>query len=348
MFKRAPGPLAETLSQLLALVNERQNPNINALWRIAKDIEGIKLNIKMFGYELARQLGTQLPAHDVLEPSIVGLRSKPSTQSDMEAAWVAYWSRRLGISVIYHRKIWELCYVLQALWEHGVLLEGSKGLGFGCGKEPIPSLLAAFGCQVTMTDLEPEQAQAKGWVGTQQHATQVDAGHHPHLVDATTFGQRVELQYVDMNDIPDTLRGYDFCWSICSFEHLGSIANGLRFVESSLKTLRPGGVAVHTTEFNFLNDASTIDNWPTVLFQRGHFVDLAQHLTAQGHSVCELDFDVGHGPMDRFVDLPPYGHDMTGALREIWAGPAPHLKLMLDGFASTCFGLIIKKGSAAA
>jgi SAM-dependent methyltransferase len=340
-----PPTLEEQLAQLLELLNDRQNPNINVLWQIAKDIEGIKLNLKVFGYDLARRLRSQWPERRIDGPSKVGLCSKLCTQADMEATWLTYWAGKLGIDVIYHRKIWELCYVMQSLWERDLLKEGSRGLGFGCGLEPIPSLLAALNCDVTMTDLETEDARSKGWLATQQHVTHLEQGLHPHLVDRETFLKRVNHAFVDMNSIPASLRDFDFCWSICSLEHLGSIANGLAFIENSLDTLRPGGVAVHTTEFNVLNDRETIDNWATVLFQRKHFEAMAEHLTARGHTIAPFDFDIGNGPMDRFIDLPPYDHDLVGPARQAWSGATNHLKLTIDGFASTCFGLIIERGT---
>ncbi len=58
-----------------------------------------------------------------------------------------------------------------------------------------------------------------------------------------------------------------------------------------MRTLKPGGLAVHTTEFNFLDEEHTIDNWPTVLYQRAHFERLAEALRADGHRVAPLDFD---------------------------------------------------------
>lgn len=338
--------IEETLLQLLALVDSKGNPNINKLWQVAKDLEGIKLNLKFFGYELARRTRASWPQQDIPRPMPFALRSKACTQADLESPWAAYWANQLGVEIIYHRKIWELCYVLQALWERGVLEPERRGLGFGCGEEPISSLLAARGCRLTMTDLEPDRAAQQGWTNTHQHASRLEMGFHPHLVDKATFLERVDLQFVDMNAIPTTLRDYDFCWSICSFEHLGSIAAGLAFVESSLATLRPGGVAVHTTEFNFMNDRETIDNWPTVLFQRQHLEGLAQRLSAQGHKIAPLDFDIGSGPIDRFIDLPPYDHDLVGHVGRSWGGSANHLKLMLDCFASTCFGLIIQRAPA--
>jgi SAM-dependent methyltransferase len=146
-----------------------------------------------------------------------------------------------------------------------------------------------------------------------------------------------------MNAIPHTLGGYDFCWSVCALEHLGSIRQGLDFIENSLNVLRPGGIAVHTTEFNFLNDNETIDNWGTVLFQRKHFIEIHDRLTRAGHGVATLDFDIGNKVLDKFIDLPPYVHDLPESVRERWAGGSDHIKLMVDGFACTCFGLIVRK-----
>ncbi len=102
---------------------------------------------------------------------------------------------------------------------------------------------------------------------------------------------------------------------------------------------------MHTTRFNFLNDNETIDNWATVLFQKAHFRDIAARLTAKGHTVAPLDFDIGNAPMDRFIDLPPYDHDLA-LVAPGWANSSQHLELMLDGFASTCFGLIVEKAGS--
>ena len=338
--------IEKALEHLLALVNDKQNPNINKLWLIAKDIEAIKLNIKFFGYELAQRLRDALPKNDnPPHPGHVGLKSKPSTQSDIETNWVAYWAKKLAMGVVYHRKVWELCYVMQALSEQGVLREGMRGLGFGCGQEPIPSLLASMGINITVTDLEPAAARAQGWLATNQHTTSLDRCFRPDLVSKDVFFELVRLEYADMNSIPAHFRNYDFSWSICAFEHLGSIARGLAFVENSLETLAGGGVAVHTTEFNFANDEQTIDNWPTVLFQRRHFIELGARLRAHGHLVSEFDFNVGNKPMDKFIDMPPHLHDFKGVIKDSWSQGGNHLKISIDGFPSTCFGIIIRKAA---
>ncbi len=207
-------------------------------------------------YELARTLAVALPPRTGLSPGHVGLLSKPSTQADLESDWAAYWIGEIKAAHIFHRKLWEFAYVLQAIHENGHLRPGARGLGFGCGAEPLPSYFANHGIHVTVTDLAPEQAEGRGWINTNQHTSSLDAAYQTHLVSREQFDNHVSLRYVDMNAIPADLRSYDFCWSICALEHVGSIKKGLDFIENSLLTLRPGGIAVHTTEFNYLNDRS--------------------------------------------------------------------------------------------
>jgi SAM-dependent methyltransferase len=300
------------------------------------------LNIKFFGYELARSLAEALPKRDDIEPFAVNLGWKPSTQRDLESDWAACWASRLAVPVVFHRKIWELCYVLQALWERGLIEPHRRGLGFGCGREPIASYLASRGVFVTATDLSPEDAKAKGWIETAQHAGSADYLHFPEICDKADFDRRVSWRGLDMNAIPPDLRDYDFCWSICALEHLGSIENGLRFVEKAMATLKPGGVAVHTTEFNFLYEHETLTKGATVLFLRRHFEELHRRLREAGHEVEPLDFDVGDKPLDKFIDVPPFPIGHRAHLFRLWPD-SYHIKVACEGFPTTCYGLIIRK-----
>jgi hypothetical protein len=336
--------LSNSLKTALRLVGPEGGPNTNVLAQRTRDIDNFGLNIKFFGYDLARRLADALPVRTGLSPTHVGLKCKPSTQADLESDWVAYWCSQLKVPVVFHRKLWELAYVLQALYENGHIRIGACGLGFGCGEEPLPSYLASTHAKITVTDLAPEEVRTRGWIASNQHTSSLDRAFKNELVDRETFSRNVELRYVDMNDIPADLTGYDFCWSICALEHIGSIKKGLDFIENSLNTLRSGGLAVHTTEFNFSNDNETIDDWPTVLFQRKHFQELSDRLRAKGHEVAQLDFDVGRAPLDRFIDVPPFSHDWPERLRAQWGGDERHIKVSVDGFPSTCFGMIVKKG----
>ena len=347
----SPSPVARPIDleaqirALLTLVDNKEHPNGNRLNELIRNIPAISLNLKNFGYELARALADQRPKYSDFSASKVMLGSKPSTQLDIESRWVAYWMSRLKAPVVYHRKIWELCYVLQAIYNFDLIRPGVKGLGFGCGEEPLPSLMASEGIDVVVTDLEPSDERAKTWTNTGQHTGSLAGCFRSDMVSKEAFERHVSLRYVDMNAIPEDLRGFDFCWSICALEHLGSIAQGLDFIENSLDCLQPGGIAVHTTEFNFGDDTQTIDHWPTVLFQRKHFVAVADKLTAKGHSVAKLDFDLGAKPLDRFIDLPPWPDNAPPHLRSYYDPSTPaHIKLSIDGFPCTCFGIIVQKG----
>jgi SAM-dependent methyltransferase len=340
--KRRRLPTPRALRALLAPLNPRSQPNLNELRAIANTITPLCLNIKQSGYALARRLAAALPCPEATEPCHVGLRSSLSTQAAIESDWVAHWCRELGIARVYHRKIWELCFALQAMHEAGVLREDARGLGFGCGTEALASYLAAQGVSVMVTDLAPELSASSGWMRTGQHATAAEQAFWPHLVDRATFDRLVRMRHVDMNEIPEDLTDFDFCWSICALEHLGSIELGLKFVENSLRTLKPGGLAVHTTEYNIRHDGPTIDNWPTVALQRRHLQDLARGLERAGHAVAPFDFDLGDGPLDGFVDLPPHVHELPDELAR-WLGAPAHLKVAFEGLVVTCAGLIVRK-----
>jgi 2-polyprenyl-3-methyl-5-hydroxy-6-metoxy-1,4-benzoquinol methylase len=332
----------EKLQVMLSLINEKSQPNSNELNTAVRNIPAAYLTIKNFGYELARSMAAALPARTDTIAEHVGLTCRASTQADLESTWAAHWCGQLQMPVLFHRKVWELAYVLQAIHEHGHIREGARGLGFGCGVEPLPSYLAAHRVSVTMTDLPQSEAAEAGWSATNQHAATASMAFQPHLVSREQFDENVTLRAVDMNAIPQDLSGYDFCWSICALEHLGSIEQGLAFIENALNTLKPGGLSVHTTEFNISAEGATVDNWPTVLFQQKHFETLATRLRALGHDVAALDFALGDRPLDRFIDLPPFHHDLPDDLAE-WLGGPQHLKVAVDGFAATCYGLIIRK-----
>ncbi len=332
----------DKLELLLSLLNDRSQPNINHLSVATRNIDLLALNIKAMGYDLARSMAERLPVAAETRAPDLALGSKLSTQRDIESDWLAHWCRELRIPVIYHRKLWELAYVLQALHHSGNLRPGRKGLGFGCGNEPMGSYFASRDMAVTITDLPPEDSRSLGWAATAQHAASIDHAYHAQLVDRARFDALVRYRHVDMNAIPADLADYDFCWSMCAFEHLGSIAQGLAFVENSLAPLKAGGTAVHTTEFNINPYGPTVDNWATVLFQRRHIEALAERLEARGHRVAPLDFDEGDQPLDRFIDLPPW-HDGTLETISRGLGQPLHLKVATDGFISTCFGITVTK-----
>ncbi|MEH3107916.1 MAG: class I SAM-dependent methyltransferase [Sphingomonas fennica] len=258
--------------------------------------------------------------------------SQMCTAAQMDEPLYAEWLARMGQSHHRHRKQWEFVYIVQALAHHGMLRPGHRGLGFGVGVEPLPALFAAMGIATVATDLAADDARAAAWSLTHQHGKALDDLRNPAICPDAAFDALVRFEPADMTAIPAHLRGFDFCWSSCAFEHLGSIGAGLTFVRRSLDTLRPGGLAVHTTELNLVSNARTSLRGETVLFRRMDFERLALRLAAEGHEVMPLNWDIGTHQDDRFVDAPPYSTDV-------------HLKVALARYATTSFGLIVRKAA---
>ena len=238
-----------------------------------------------------------------------------------------------------HRKLWEDAYVVQCLWERGCLEPGKSGLGFAVGVEALPSLFVSSGARITATDLAADDERSHGWSVTHQHASTIEVLWKPDIVARDRFLENCSFEPVDMTSIPPKFDGqFDFCWSVCAFEHLGTLQKGLEFVRQATRALKPGGVAVHTTEYN-VGDGETIDNWPTVLYQKRHFATLQAMIEEVGCRLVDIDFDVGREFFDCYVDLPPYPHDESGLAMP----PAPHVKLSVDGFPTTSIAIIVEK-----
>jgi SAM-dependent methyltransferase len=313
-------------------------PQLTYLNQRFRDYETLVRNLKSLASQRDTEFQTRHAPVQASGPRFVPLKAKGCTEEDMHSDWVAFWCQELRKPVSYHRKCWELCYVPQILYNEGKLREGCRGLGFACGEEPLPSLFAKYGARVLATDLEPSRAESQAWRESNQHLGKFEKLRCPQICADEARLAAIEGAYVDMNAIPEHLYGqFDFCWSICSLEHLGSIANGLDFIENSLLTLKPGGVSVHTMEYN-IHDGETVDRWPTVLFQKKHLLQLADRLRAKNCVVYDFDFDPGRGILDGFVDLPPFFDPNNPALNS-----HAHLKLSLDGFVCTSFGFIVKK-----
>jgi hypothetical protein len=262
------------------------------------------------------------------------LRSCVCSQEQLESPAFRKWCARIRQDPLLHRKQWEWCYIAQALYERGMLRPGRRGLGFGVGRELLVSLFAGFGCAIVATDMDQGEARKVGWTDTNQHAAGVDVLNETGLCPPEQFRRLVSQRTVDMNAIPSDLRGFDFTWSACSFEHIGSIALGKEFVCRQMDCLRPGGVAVHTTEFNVSSNADTLDNTVTVLFRRRDLQDMARRLRANGHRI-DLDLTLGTGVADNYVDEPPYRSDF-------------HLRLKIAQYVTTSIGLIVEKPSRSA
>ncbi len=263
--------------------------------------------------------------------TVIGRGVRPLPPDQLEV-WGKVWEGLRGRGL--HRKLWEWASVAQALSERGMLAPGRVGLGFAVGHEPLASLFAAHGCRVTASDYPTESAD---WSDTGQLASSLKDLHWPNLIREQDFTERVDYRVVDMRDVSQLpSEHYDFVWSACSFEHLGSLQAGLDFVRDSMRCVRPGGVAVHTTEFNISSDEATIAEGGNVLYRRRDIESLAYSLRRLGCAIEHPDFEPGWEPNDLGFDEAPF-----------YTSGREHVKLLLGDFVSTSILLIVRKGPAA-
>jgi len=198
------------------------------------------------------------------------------------------------------RKQWEFVFIYRAIEAAGLIEPGRRGIAFGVGRERMPSVLSKRKVDVVATDLPVQEANGY-WVKSNQHANSVETLYRQNLTEREDFDRHVSFRPVNMKSIPADLRGFDFCWSACALEHLGDLEAGFDFIRASLDTLKPGGVAAHTTEFNLGSDETTLESGSTVVYRRSDILRLTEELRADGHTVS-VNLSPGRTPTDRMID----------------------------------------------
>lgn len=277
-------------------------------------------------------VGTERPISN--SPASIPFGSTTCQQVHFTLDQYRFWTRAIKERPQFKRKQWEFVYIAQALYERGFLAPGRKGLGFGVGREPLPSLFASFGAAIVATDQSLEGAIRAGWLNTHQHSNDLSALNDRGICTDRMFDELVTFAEADMNAISSEFNDkFDFCWSACALEHLGSLKHGLDFIKNSVKTLKPGGIAIHTTEFNLSSNTETLEHPDISLYRRRDIERLFADLVADGHKPEPVDWSAGEGYAELVVDLPPYGRG------------EPHIRLRLGEFDCTSIGIIVTRGA---
>lgn len=184
---------------------------------------------------------------------------------------------------ILHRKAWEYAFIALALEERGMLKPGKRGLGFAVGTEPLPAYFAAKGCEIVATDLNAKEAGAWSQTG-QNTGGDIKKLNSLGICPKPVFEKKVSYRDADMNDIPADLmkEEFDFCWSSCAIEHVGSLKKSKMFLKNMLKTLKPGGIAIHTTEYNLSSNTDTIEDGESVIWRKKDVLEVIEDLKLIG------------------------------------------------------------------
>jgi SAM-dependent methyltransferase len=191
-----------------------------------------------------------------------------------------------------HRKDWEFAQAVYGLRKLRRLCPGATALGLGCGHEPIIFFLAGRLRSVVATDLyegafsgheadprilrDPEAFAPYSYHRDRLHVRQMDA-------TAIDYG-------------PDT---FDIVFSFSSFEHFGSRRIQRESLAAIHRVLRPGGVAVLTTEI-ILNAWGRHGDY----FRRKELLE--ELIPGAGLRLVggEFSFTTSQGTLDALVRLP--------------------------------------------
>lgn len=303
---------------------------VQSLRRMRREIGGLRELAAEAIVTAHRLRQDAAPAPHSPPPAFPRPGSVTCRESDFLSSAMGWWCRALGEERVLRRATWERVFVAARLAEAGVLAPGKRGVGFGVGAEPLPAYFAARGAEVLATDLAPDAAEVAQWAVNGQYAGNAERLNERGLCDPDVFRERVTFRPLDMREPLPDLEPVDFLWSACAFEHLGDLDAGLRFVRDSARLLKPGGIAVHTTEFNVFSDDDTVATGPVVFYRRRDMHALAAALASDGLVMEELDFDRGDSLAERFVDAPPFQHE-------------PHITVRLGSLVFTSFGLVIRR-----
>ena len=124
---------------------------------------------------------------------------------------------------------------------------------------------------------------------------------------------------------------FDFTWSSCSIEHVGSIELGQAAVMNSLKLLKPGGVAYHTVEFNLWSLHDTKRTVSESIWRKQDVEKLIADVKKAGYIVPKVSWGAGHGKFDRKPNTCPRYSSHN------------HVKLQCSRHPKTSFAMIIQK-----
>jgi SAM-dependent methyltransferase len=142
---------------------------------------------------------------------------------------------------VFHRKIWEFNQALYGLKTLKRLAPGATALGIGCGHEELMYFLANRVRRVIATDLYEGT-----WIGGESDA---DVLAHPAKYAPFKYREdHLEVRRMDALALSADDESVDFVFCLSSIEHFGKLSDKLQALREMFRILKPGGVAVLTTE----------------------------------------------------------------------------------------------------
>ncbi|MGC2427829.1 MAG: class I SAM-dependent methyltransferase [Nitrososphaeraceae archaeon] len=203
--------------------------------------------------------------------------------------------QKLSSEGFIHRKDWEWALGIIAMRRFGKLNEKSTAIGVGTGTEPVPFYLANMVKHVYATDL---YGQNDGW----KRAAPSDFPENPKKYAPFAYKEdALTVMRMDGTNLEFPSESFDIAFSFSSIEHFGgggrNHSGALRSLREIERVLKPGGLAVITTEY-IINDKEH----PEFFNKRTIYSDLIDKLERL-KLVEPLDLRITTKTLDTVIDF---------------------------------------------
>jgi hypothetical protein len=132
------------------------------------------------------------------------------------------------------------------------------------GLEKLPAIFAFRACTVVAAN-EPNDV-AQEWTDTGQYSHEKSQLFCDFVIDKARFDSLVSFEECNMKNISPHLHDFDLCWLPVPLSTRKSRRRDR--IHNSLKTLKVGGIAIHTPEFEVSSETETAKSAQTVLYRR--------------------------------------------------------------------------------
>ncbi len=230
----------------------------------------------------------------------------------------------------FHRKIWEFTHTIYILKKSGYLYPKNKGLAIGAGREQILYYLAYKIEKITGIDLFEGN-----YIGGEDEP---DIPKNPQKYAPFIYPEaNLDIIKMDALNLKFKDNSFDFIFSASSIEHFGSKKNILKSIKEMYRVLKPGGIAVITTEIKLNRLACNIPN--TIIFELNELLTLFKQ---SGFLLYdnEIDIRIEDYYLNNWVKLP----------QEVFKSPHVILRFLRSIFTSVAIvfkkpGNSVKKGN---
>jgi len=241
--------------------------------------------------------------------------------------------QKLSSEGFIHRKDWEWALGIIAMRRFGKLNEKSTAIGVGSGREAILFYLANKVKHVYATDLY----KVRNWM----EAAPSDFPENPKKYAPFPYKEdALTVLRMDGTKLEFPSESFDIAFSFSSIEHFGGGKNNhsgaLRSLKEIERVLKPGGLAVITTEY-IINDKEH----PEFFNRRTIYSDLIDKLERL-KLVEPLDLRITTKTLDTVIDYSSIGVSWNN-INNDYKRTHPHIVLRIKNILFTSIMLVFQK-----